>query len=104
MPPAGERVTYGLEFACDASVGDLVIRGDLSDVRGPDPPPGRGPARPREDGYNAGVEVGQLLGVAAAVPALGLVRGKSWETRLIQGASGAVLLAGLVLFVARALL
>ena len=54
-------------------------------------------------GFNLGVELGQALVVAAALPALWLLRGSRWESRLSRGASAAVLLVGAVLFVDRAL-
>jgi HupE / UreJ protein len=55
-------------------------------------------------GFNAGVELGQALVVAVAVPALVLLRRTSWETRMIRGASTAILVVGLALFVERAIL
>jgi hypothetical protein len=55
-------------------------------------------------GFNAGVELGQALVVALAVPALILVRDTRWEARVTASASVAILLVGLVLFVERAFL
>jgi hypothetical protein len=54
-------------------------------------------------GFNAGVEVGQALVVAVALPALALVRQTRWETRVIRIASLATLLVGAILFVERTL-
>jgi len=53
-------------------------------------------------GFNAGVEVGQALVVAVALPALVLVRHTRWERRMIWSSSLAILLIGTVLFVERA--
>jgi len=53
-------------------------------------------------GFNAGVEIGQALVVAVAVPALVLVRDTRWERRMIWSSSLAILLVGVVLFVERA--
>ena len=55
-------------------------------------------------GFNAGVELGQALVVAVALPALAVLRDTRWETRLIRSASLAILLVGAVLFVERTLL
>ena len=55
-------------------------------------------------GFNAGVELGQALVVAGALPALALLRNTGWEPRVIQSASLAILLVGAVLFVERTLL
>jgi HupE / UreJ protein len=55
-------------------------------------------------GFNAGVEVGQALVVAVALPALMLLRSTRWEKRMVWGSSLAILLVGLALFVERALL
>jgi hypothetical protein len=55
-------------------------------------------------GFNAGVEVGQALVVAVAVPALMLVRRTRWEPRLVWSSSLAILLVGVVLFLERMLL
>jgi hypothetical protein len=55
-------------------------------------------------GFNAGVELGQTLVVAGALPALALLRNRGWEPRVIQSASLAILLVGAVLFVERTLL
>jgi hypothetical protein len=53
-------------------------------------------------GFNAGVEVGQALVVALALPALMLVRTTRWEQRVIWSSSLAILLVGVILFVERA--
>ena len=53
-------------------------------------------------GFNAGVEVGQAMVVAVALPALALVRHTRWERRMIWSSSLAILLVGVVLFVERA--
>jgi hypothetical protein len=55
-------------------------------------------------GFNAGVELGQALVVAVALPALALVRNTRWEPRMVRSSSLAILLVGVVLFVERALL
>ena len=55
-------------------------------------------------GFNAGVELGQALVAAVALPALVLLRRTSWEKRMIWGASMAILVIGLALFVERAML
>jgi len=55
-------------------------------------------------GFNAGVELGQALVVAVALPALVAVRRAGYERRLVWGSSMVILLVGLVLFVERALL
>lgn len=55
-------------------------------------------------GFNAGVEVGQALVVALALPALALLRDTRWEPRLIRSSSLAILMVGIVLFVERAFL
>ncbi len=54
-------------------------------------------------GFNAGVELGQALVVAVALPILALVRHTRWEVRVIRSASLAILLVGAVLFVERTL-
>jgi HupE / UreJ protein len=54
-------------------------------------------------GFNAGVELGQALVVALALPALALVRNTRWEPRMVWSSSLAILLVGVVLFVERAL-
>jgi hypothetical protein len=54
-------------------------------------------------GFNAGVELGQALVVAAALPLLLALRRTGGEQRVIRGSSVAILLVGLVLFVERAL-
>jgi hypothetical protein len=54
-------------------------------------------------GFNAGVELGQAAVVLLAVPTLGLLRRAGWEQPLIRGASAAILLVGLLLFVERVL-
>lgn len=53
-------------------------------------------------GFNAGVEVGQALVVALALPALALLRRTRWEPRMVWSSSLAILLVGIVLFVERA--
>jgi HupE / UreJ protein len=53
-------------------------------------------------GFNAGVEIGQGLVVAVALPALMLLRRTRWERRMVWGSSVAILLVGAVLFVERA--
>jgi len=53
-------------------------------------------------GFNAGVEVGQALVVAVALPALALLRNTRWEPRMVWSSSVAILLVGAVLFVERA--
>ena len=55
-------------------------------------------------GFNAGVELGQAFVVAVALPALVLLRRTSGEKRMIWGASMAILVIGLALFVERAIL
>jgi HupE / UreJ protein len=55
-------------------------------------------------GFNAGVELGQAMVVAAALPGLALVRNTRWEPRMVWSSSLAILLVGIVLFVERALL
>jgi hypothetical protein len=55
-------------------------------------------------GFNVGVEAGQGLVVALCLPLLLLLRRKRWESPAVLTASLAILLAGLVLFVERALL
>ena len=54
-------------------------------------------------GFNAGVELGQALVVAIALPVLVLLRRAGHERRLVWGSSMAILLVGLVLFVERLL-
>lgn len=53
-------------------------------------------------GFNAGVELGQALVVAVALPALALLRNTRWEPRMVWSSSLAILLVGVVLFVERA--
>jgi hypothetical protein len=53
-------------------------------------------------GFNAGVEIGQGLVVAIALPALALIRTTSWERRMVWSSSVAILVVGAVLFVERA--
>jgi hypothetical protein len=53
-------------------------------------------------GFNVGVEIGQGLVVAAALPLLALIRCTGWERRMVWGSSVAILLVGVVLFVERA--
>jgi hypothetical protein len=55
-------------------------------------------------GFNVGVEVGQALVVAIALPLFIVVRQQGWERRLTWGSSMAILLVGVVLFVERAFL
>jgi HupE / UreJ protein len=54
-------------------------------------------------GFNVGVELGQALVVAVALPALALLRRTRWEPPLVRAASAATLLVGAVLFVERTL-
>jgi hypothetical protein len=54
-------------------------------------------------GFNVGVELGQALVVALALPALALLRHTRWEMRVIRAASLAILLVGAILFVERTL-
>jgi hypothetical protein len=53
-------------------------------------------------GFNAGVELGQGLVVAVALPLLALVRRSGWEERMVWSSSLAIMLVGVVLFVERA--
>jgi len=53
-------------------------------------------------GFNAGVELGQALVVAVALPALLLLRQTRWERRMIWSSSLAILVVGVALFVERA--
>jgi hypothetical protein len=55
-------------------------------------------------GFNAGVELGQALVIALAVPALAVVRKTRWERRVMWSSSAAVLLVGVVVFLERAFL
>jgi hypothetical protein len=55
-------------------------------------------------GFNVGVELGQALMVAVALPALALLRRTRWEPRVVRIASLATLLVGAALFLERALL
>lgn len=55
-------------------------------------------------GFNAGVEAGQALVVAVALPLLVVLRHTRWEKRMVLSSSLAILVVGLVLFVERALL
>jgi hypothetical protein len=55
-------------------------------------------------GFNIGVELGQALVVAVALPALALLRRTRWEPRVVRIASLATLLVGAALFLERALL
>jgi len=52
-------------------------------------------------GFNAGVELGQSLVVAAALPVMALVRNTRWEPRMMWSSSLVILLVGVVLFVER---
>ena len=53
-------------------------------------------------GFNVGVELGQALVVAVALPALLLVRRTRWEPRVVWSSSAAIMLVGMILFVERA--
>jgi HupE / UreJ protein len=53
-------------------------------------------------GFNAGVEIGQALVVAVALPALALLRSTGWERRMVYSSSLAIFVIGAVLFVERA--
>jgi hypothetical protein len=53
-------------------------------------------------GFNAGVEIGQGLVVAVALPLLVLLRKTRWERRMVWSSSLVILLVGVVLFVERA--
>jgi HupE/UreJ protein len=53
-------------------------------------------------GFNVGVEVGQGLVVVVCLPLLLLLRRTRWESRAVMSSSVAILAAGLVLFVERA--
>jgi hypothetical protein len=53
-------------------------------------------------GFNLGVELGQALVVALALPLLALVRRAGWERRMVWSSSLAILLVGVILFVERA--
>ena len=55
-------------------------------------------------GFNTGVELGQALVVAVALPVLVVVRRAGYERRLVWGSSMVILLVGLALFVERAFL
>lgn len=55
-------------------------------------------------GFNLGVEIGQALVVAIALPLLLLLRRTQWEKRTVLTSSLVILLIGLALFVERALL
>ena len=55
-------------------------------------------------GFNAGVEIGQALVVAVALPLLALVRRTRWERRVIWSSSVTILLVGVVLFLERVFL
>ena len=55
-------------------------------------------------GFNAGVEIGQALVIALALPALVLLQRTRWEPRVTWSSSLAVLLVGVVLFLERAFL
>jgi HupE / UreJ protein len=52
-------------------------------------------------GFNAGVELGQGLVIAAVLPVMVLVRNTRWEPRMMWSSSLAILLVGVVLFVER---
>jgi hypothetical protein len=53
-------------------------------------------------GFNAGVEIGQGLVVAVALPALVVLRNTRWERRMVWSSSLAIFLVGAILFVERA--
>ena len=53
-------------------------------------------------GFNLGVELGQAMVVAVALPVLALIRHTRWEPRMVWSSSVAILLVGVVLFVERA--
>jgi len=53
-------------------------------------------------GFNAGVEIGQAVVVAVALPSLALLRRTRWERRMVWSSSVAILLVGVILFVERA--
>jgi hypothetical protein len=53
-------------------------------------------------GFNLGVEAGQALVVALALPLLLGLRRTRWEWRVVAASSAAILLIGLILFVERA--
>jgi len=55
-------------------------------------------------GFNLGVETGQALVVALALPALVILRRTGWEPRMVTSSSLAILVIGLVLFVERVFL
>ncbi len=55
-------------------------------------------------GFNAGVELGQALVVAPALPVLVRARDTRWEQGMIWSSSLAILLVGVILFVERAFL
>lgn len=55
-------------------------------------------------GFYLGVELGQIVVVAAVLPVLALLRGTAWNRRLAWGSSMGILLVGLVLFLERAFL
>jgi hypothetical protein len=53
-------------------------------------------------GFNVGVEAGQALVVAVALPVLALLRRTPWEPRMVWSSSLAILIVGIALFVERA--
>ena len=53
--------------------------------------------------FNLGVELGQAMVVAVALPALALLRNTRWVPRMVWGSSLAILLVGVILFVERVL-
>jgi hypothetical protein len=55
-------------------------------------------------GFNTGVELGQAFVVAVALPAMAVLRTSGYERGMVRAASIAVLVAGVALFVERALL
>jgi hypothetical protein len=53
-------------------------------------------------GFNVGVEIGQALVVAVALPILTFLRRAGWERPMVRASSTAILVAGVVLFLERA--
>jgi hypothetical protein len=53
-------------------------------------------------GFNLGVELGQGLVVAVALPLMALIRRAGWGQRMVWSSSVAILVVGVVLFVERA--
>ena len=52
-------------------------------------------------GFNVGVEIGQILVIAALLPVLVLLRRSRWQTWAVHGSSLAILVVGVILFVER---